>query len=137
VNYVRIGCAASAALVAYLAAGGLMFAALPALKREFARYPQVFRAQSGQLSHLPQGLCGMLLAMLALTVLYAKFWRGAGLLHGAAFGVLVGVFAFGAFVLHNYVNLNIGARLTAYSGLAYLIEWTVVGLVIGLIYRPA
>jgi hypothetical protein len=47
------------------------------------------------------------------------------------------VFSLGAFVVHNYVNLNIGATLTVYSGLAYLIEWTLVGIVIGLIYRPA
>jgi hypothetical protein len=136
VNYLRIGIAALAALVAYMATGALIFGALPALKREFARYPAVFRPQSGQMSHLPLGLVGMLIAMAALTVLYARFWR-AGVLQGAAFGILVGLFALGAFVLHNYVNLNIGARLTAYSAVAYLIEWTIAGIVIGSIYRPA
>jgi hypothetical protein len=34
------------------------------------------------------------------------------------------------------VNLNIGLALTAGQAIAYLIEWTIVGAVIGLIYRP-
>ena len=46
------------------------------------------------------------------------------------------MFAVCAFVLHNYVNLNIGLRLTVGQAAAYLVEWIVVGIVIGLIYRP-
>ena len=40
------------------------------------------------------------------------------------------------FVLHNYVNLNIGLTLTLQQAAAYFIEWTVVGLLIGVIYKP-
>jgi hypothetical protein len=40
-------------------------------------------------------------------------------------------------VIHNYVNLNIGAALTAQQSVAYSVEWVVTGIVIGLIYRPA
>jgi hypothetical protein len=39
-------------------------------------------------------------------------------------------------VIHNYVNLNIGLKLTLQQGIAYSVEWLVVGIVIGLIYRP-
>jgi hypothetical protein len=39
--------------------------------------------------------------------------------------------------VHNYVNLQIGIRLTVQQGIAYFLEWVIVGLVIGLIYRPA
>jgi hypothetical protein len=35
------------------------------------------------------------------------------------------------------VNLNIGMKLTLQQAVAYLVEWTVVGIVIGLIYKPA
>jgi len=35
------------------------------------------------------------------------------------------------------VNLNIGLKLTIEQGIAYFVEWTVVGIAIGLIYRPA
>jgi hypothetical protein len=61
---------------------------------------------------------------------------GSGAAEGARFGALIGLFAVGSFVLHNYVNLNIGLKLTLEQALAYFIQWTLVGLVIGLIYRP-
>ena len=50
--------------------------------------------------------------------------------------VLIGIFAVCAFVLHNYVNLNIGLTLTLQQAAAYFLEWTVVGILIGVIYRP-
>jgi hypothetical protein len=34
------------------------------------------------------------------------------------------------------MNLNIGLRLTIGQAVAYFIQWTIVGLVMGLIYRP-
>ena len=56
-------------------------------------------------------------------------------MEGARFGVLIGAFVFGAFVLHNYANLNIGLKLTLEQGAAYFVEWTLVGVAFGLIYR--
>ena len=38
-------------------------------------------------------------------------------------------------MVHNWVNLNIGGRLTLFQAIAYFFEWTVVGIVMGLIYR--
>jgi hypothetical protein len=38
--------------------------------------------------------------------------------------------------VHNYVNLNIGLKGTLQQGVAYFVEWVIVGLVIGMIYRP-
>jgi len=61
---------------------------------------------------------------------------GSGWLEGARFGALIGVFAIGSFVIHNYVNLNIGLKLTVEQSVTYFVEWVVVGIVIGLIYRP-
>jgi hypothetical protein len=40
-------------------------------------------------------------------------------------------------VLHNYVNLNIGLKLTLQQCALYFLEWLVVGIAIGLIYRPS
>jgi hypothetical protein len=83
-------------------------------------------------------MSAILLSILVLTVLYARLYRGGpGLAEGAAFGVLIGLFVIGSFVLHNYANLNVGLRLTTISALAYFVEWCVVGIVIGLIYKPA
>jgi len=36
---------------------------------------------------------------------------------------LIGLFAIGSFVLHNYVNLNIGLKITVASAIAYFVEW--------------
>jgi len=80
----------------------------------------------------------MFLSMLTLAVLYALVYQGgSGIVEGARFGALIGLFAIGSFVLHNYVNLNIGLKLTLQQSAAYFVEWLVVGIVIGLIYRPS
>jgi hypothetical protein len=92
-------------------------------------------------SVMPIGMAAMFVAILALAVLYAGMVHGgpglvSGLVQGLRFGSLVGVFAIGSFVVHNYVNLNIGGKLTLQQSVAYFVEWVVVGMVIGLIYRP-
>ena len=40
------------------------------------------------------------------------------------------------FVLHNYVNLNIGLKLALMQAVAYFVQWAIIGIVIGLIYKP-
>jgi hypothetical protein len=136
-NFVRIALATLGALVAYMMLGGLMFGLVPSLKVEFLKYPAVYRSQEGQMSYMPIGMAAMFVAMLALAAMYAIAYQGgSGLAEGARFGALIGVFAIGAFVVHNYVNLNIGLKLTLQQSAAYFFEWLVTGIVIGLIYRP-
>ena len=85
----------------------------------------------------PIGMAAMLLAMLALAALYAFAFRdGFSVAEGVRFGILVGVFAAGSFVLHNYVSLNIGLRLALLQAAAYFVQWLGSGIVIALIYRP-
>jgi hypothetical protein len=137
-NYIRIALAAVGGFVAYFVAGGLTFAVLPWLKTEFMKYPAVYRSQEGIKSVMPAGMAAMFVAILALAVIYALLYRGgSGLAEGARFGALIGIFAIGSFVVHNYVNLNIGLALTVQQAIAYFVEWVVVGIAIGLIYRPA
>jgi hypothetical protein len=137
-NFVRIALATLGAFVAYMVLGGLMFAVVPSLKVEFLKYPAVYRSQEGQMSHMPIGMAAMFVGMLALAAMYAIAYQGgSGLAEGARFGALIGLFAIGAFVVHNYVNLNIGLKLTLQQSAAYFFEWLVTGIVIGLIYRPA
>jgi len=133
----RLILAALAAFVAYMVLGGLMFGLVPSLRTEFLKYPAVYRSLEGQKSHMAIGMPGMLFSILALAVLYALAYKpGFGLRQGAIFGVLIGLYSIGSFVLHNYVNLNVGLKLTLQQSVAYFIEWVVVGMVIGLIYRP-
>jgi hypothetical protein len=135
-NYARIALAGLGAFVAYFALGTFAFT-LPWMKNEFMKYPAVYRSQEGIKSVMPAGMAAMFVAMLVLAVIYAMLYRGgSGLAEGTRFGALIGVFAICSFVIHNYVNLNIGLKLTVQQSVAYFLEWLAVGVVIGLIYRP-
>jgi len=137
-NYLRIALAGLGSFVAYFMLGGLIFAIVPSMKTEFQKYPAVFRTQEGQMHYMPLGMVAMLIAMMALAVIYALLYQGgSGVMEGARFGALIGIFAIGSFVIHNYVNLNVGAALIVQQSVAYFVEWIVAGIVIGLIYRPA
>jgi uncharacterized membrane protein YbhN (UPF0104 family) len=79
------------------------------------------------------------LAILVVAIIFATIMPhpgGSGITEGARFGVLIGLFVVCAFVLHNYVNLNIGLKLALGQAVAYFLQWTIVGIVIGLIYKP-
>ena len=136
-NWVRVVLAGLGGFVAFFVMGGLFFAVVPTLKNEFMKYPAVYRTQEGIKSVMPAGMAAMLVSILALAVLYAMIYRaGSGIAMGAQFGALIGIFAIGAFVVHNYVNLNIGVAITVQQSVAYFLEWVATGIVIGLIYRP-
>src|SRR6266481_530585 len=131
-NYSRIVLAALAATVAYFVFGALVFGMLPQLRNEFSKYPAVYRTQQDIKTVMPIGMAAIFLSVLVLAVVYALAYRGgSGIVEGIRFGVLIGTFAVGAFVLHNYVNLNIGVKLTVQQAVAYLFQWTLVGLVMG------
>jgi hypothetical protein len=136
-NFARISLAALAAFVAYFALGSVVFTR-PQMVEQFRKFPAVYRNQEDLKKVMTAGMAAMLLSMFVLTLLYAMLYRGgSGLLEGARFGALIGVFAVCAFVIHNHVNLNIGLGLTISQAVAYFVEWTVCGIVIGLIYRPS
>jgi hypothetical protein len=136
-NYSRLVLAAVGGFVAYFVLGGLSFALFPSLANEFRKYPAVYRPQDGMKKVMPVGMAAMFVAMLVLAVLYAMVYQGgSGIAEGARFGALIGVFSICTFVVHNYVNLNIGLKLTVEQAMAYFVEWLIAGIVIGLIYRP-
>jgi hypothetical protein len=140
-NFTRIALAAVSGFVAYFILGGLVFGLFPWLRNEFLKYPAIYRSQDAMKSVMPGGMAAMFVGIAMLAVLYAMLYRGRtglaeGARSGAIFGVLIGVFAICAFVVHNYVNLQIGLKLTAQQAVAYFVEWVVTCMVIGLIYRP-
>jgi hypothetical protein len=136
-NYPRIALAGLGATVAYFALGFLLFALLP-LADEIRQFAAVYRPEESMKRVAPVGMVAMLVSMMALAGLYALVVRdGPALAQGVRFGLLVGVFAAGSFVLHNYVSLNIGLRLALLQALAYFVQWVGSGVVIALIYRPA
>jgi hypothetical protein len=137
-NYTHLALAALGATVAYFGFGFALFAALPGMKREFMKYPNVYRSEKDMMKIMPFGMVAILAAIVVVAVLYARMYpAGGGIAAGAGLGALIGLFAFCTFVIHNYVNLNIGLTLTLYQGVAYFVQWVIVGTAIGLIYRPA
>jgi hypothetical protein len=136
INYVRVLLAGAGGFVAYFAFGFLVFGALPLLREEYAKYPAVYRNQDGIKSFMPIGIAAMFIAILVLAGLYAMSYQpGYGPVEGVRFGLLIGLFAVCSFVLHNHVNLNVGWALTLKQAIAYFVEWTIVGAVIGWIYE--
>ena len=133
-DFFRILLAAVLAFVAYFAVGGLFFVGLPALRREFEKYPAVYRTGDAINKVMPFGMVTMFIAMLVLAHLYVLCHiHGSPLVRGLTFGAMIGVFFDCVFVAHNYVNLNIGAKLSAQQAVAYFIEWLVVGITLGLV----
>ena len=138
VNYARIALASLGATIAYFAFGFVMFAALPAMKSEFMKYPNVFRSREDMMKVMPYSMVSILISIVVVAVLYAKIYpAGGGIASGAYLGALIGIFSVCIFVVHNYVNLNIGLALTLYQGITYFIEWLIVGTAISIIYKPS
>jgi hypothetical protein len=136
VNCAHIGLAFLGATVSYFVSGFILFAALPGMKTEFLRYPGVYRTEDGMRKLMPYNLIGILVSVAVVAVLFAKIYSaGGGIVSGVWLGALMGIFAVCTFVVHNYVFLNIGAKLAVYEGVAYFIQWVIVGAAVGVIYR--
>src|SRR5271167_414987 len=136
-NYSSLALAALGGTVASFAFGFLLFWLVPGLIDEAHKYPAVFRPKEEMMTVMPIGLGATFMAILIVAVVFAMIHPGgSGIAEGARFGVLIGIFVVCAFVLHNYVNLNIGLKLALMQTAAYFVQWTIIGIVIGLIYKP-
>ena len=136
-NYARLALAALGGTVASFAFGFLVFWLVPGLIKEGHKYPAVFRPKEEMKTVMPIGIFATFMAILVDAIIFAMIHPGgSGPTEGARFGVLIGIFVVCAFVLHNYVNLNIGLKLALGQAAAYFVQWTIVGIVIGLIYKP-
>ena len=134
-NLTRIALATLAAFVSYFIVGGIFFV-VPAMKTEFAKYPAVFRSGDALNSVMAVGMLGILLAIGAAAVIFARMHpAGAGIKAGITLGALLAVLQLGSFVLHNFMLLNVGWRLSMLQGIPSLAQWFVVGIVISLVYR--
>jgi hypothetical protein len=136
-NYASLGLAALGGTVASFVFGGLVFWLVPGLIKEAHKYPGVFRPKEEMNKVMAFGSIGTLVSVLVVAILFAMIHPGgSGIAEGARFGVLLGIFVVCGFVLHNYVNLNIGLKLAVGQAVTYFFQWTIVGIVIGLIYKP-
>jgi len=136
-NYTSLALASLGGTVASFTVGFLMFWLAPGLIKEAHKYPAVFRTGEEMKAVMPVGFAATFMANLVAAIIFAMIHHGgSGLTEGARFGVLIGLFVVCAFVLHNYVNLKIGLKLALGQAVAYFLQWTIIGIVIGLIYKP-
>jgi hypothetical protein len=133
-NYARLVMAAAAAFIFDAAYGFLVYGM--ALRDQFGRYPGVYR-QPEDTSHMPILFAGILVGMLTVAYIYAKGYEGGpGAAEGLRFGVALGVFVGGSIALVNWAVLNIGRTLAISMAAAGFVEWLLIGLIIGLVYKP-
>ena len=133
-TYGRLVAAALAATVVDAVYGFLVYGML--LSSEFGRYPGVYRPNDAPPVFLMTMFAGIFVAMLGAVVIYSKgIESNGGAAEGVRFGALLGVFLGVLFASISYGTLNIGRKLTAMMAVAGIVEWTLVGTVIGAVYR--
>jgi hypothetical protein len=134
-NYGRLAGAAVAAFVVDMIYGFVVYGML--LQGEFSRYPAIYRPPE-DMSYLPFLMLAILIGTFTATYIYAKGYEGgAGAVEGARFGACIGVFVGGYIGLVNYAVMNLGRRITLSVGVAGFVEWVLLGIVIGLVYKPS
>jgi hypothetical protein len=135
-NYGRIVGAAVFAWVVYFTYGFLVHGIL--IARDYVPYPEgVYRSGEAARSHMPIGLVGLLMAMVVFATIYAKGCetgsRGRG---RRAAGLVVWNFhgwgLRGGQLWDDYISGKLALELAGSA----LVEWTLVGIVVGLIYKP-
>jgi hypothetical protein len=134
-NYPRLAMAAVGATIIYFVFGFLSEGLL--IRKSFTPYTAVYRSADTVVGYFPLGIAGTLIATFVMAVVYAKGYEGrAGAAEGFRFGVLIGVFVVCAFVTANFVTLNIGRKLAIELAISAFVQWAILGIVIGLVYRP-
>lgn len=135
-NYSRLALATLGGTVASFAVGFLVMWLVPALFEEGHKYPAVFRPKEEMMKVMPIGMIATLISILAVAIIFAMTQQsGSGAAEGARLGVLIGILAI-CNVMHNYMNLNIGLKLALGQATAYFVQWTIVVIVMSLIYKP-
>ena len=104
---------------------------------ELAKYTSAFRSEAAINAHVPGMLAGELFAIFVLAGIYSR-GRGCdrGIVEGLRFGLLLGLFLAGFVSVHLYGALNIGGRLALLGSASLVAQVTLIGAVIGALYRP-
>ena len=135
-NYKRTAIAVVAGMVVYVVYGFLVQGLL--IFNAFGPYQAVYRPAAESARYMPLGFGGVLIGIMVLVTVYAKGYEGGnGLLEGARFGMLVGVFMACACEAVNFAILNIGVKLGFYLVVSAFVQWTLVGIAIGITSKPS
>jgi hypothetical protein len=135
VNYGRAAVAALVATLIYYMCGffteGWLF------RGDFAPYTAVYRSSDTVMRYMPLGIVFSFVGTFVVAMVYARLSGESNrVIEGLRLGALIGVFVACAFAGTNYVVLNIGGKLAIEEAAGSFVQWTLVGIVIGLLYRP-
>ena len=134
-NFPRVALAAAAAWVLYLGMGFLVHGVL--LKDTYMHYVGVMRPEAQANAILPMAFGGALVGFFAFAYAYAKGYEGGnGVQEGLRFGVLVGIMLCGFGSVWDYMMWPISASLLAAWLIDFVVEFSMYGMVVGLIYKP-
>lgn len=132
-NYPRVALAAVVAWVASVAVGYFVNSYL--LMDLYAAHEAVFRPQAEV--NVLLGFGAQLLGFFVFAYMYAKGYEGtSGLQEGLRFGVLVGLLILGFASAWNYAVLRVSDALGMAWMIDGLVEMSLYGIIVGLVYRP-
>lgn len=138
-NYPRLAIAAVIGTVVYFAWGYLIEGWL--IRDHFLPSQAVYRDISAMQKYMPLGLLSSLLAIFVMAVIFAMVSAAPGTVSGvtlgAFFGLLFGIFAACIHPISNFVTMNIDMRLGLETTASCLVQWTLVGVTIALLYNPS
>src|SRR5262245_15808775 len=133
-NYTRLVLAAVAATIFDAVYGFVVYG--QALAGVFSRYPSVYRP-ADDMSHMPVLLAAIFVGALAAAFIYAKGYEGGSpIAEGARFGVAIGILAGVYFGGVSWAVLKVGRDLGPLLIAAGVVEWFLIGLIIGAVYKP-
>jgi hypothetical protein len=134
-NYGRLVIAAIVATVVDAVYGVVVWGMV--LNGEFGRYPEIYRP-AGDMSGFALMFAGILTAMLVVSWIYAKGYEGGSpLMEGLKFGVVLALLMAAYISSTHYGTMRIGKQMALTYAAGQFGEFLLVGLAIGLVYRPA
>lgn len=136
-NFVRVGLAALAAWIVYLALGFLIHAVMLADLWASLQRDGVARSSLNANAIMPLGFALALPGALAFAYGYAKGYEGGpGLQEGLRYGVLVGLMLVAFGLTWNYVTFPLPLQYLTSTAAATVIQFAAIGMVVGAVYRP-
>jgi hypothetical protein len=134
-NLARVAIAAVVTWVVYLGVSFVVHTML--LVDIYARHRAVMRPEEQANAILPVGFVFALVGFFAFAYAYAKGYEGgSGLQEGLRFGVLVGILICCFAIIWEYMVWPMSGTLLIAWMLDNIIEFTIYGMLVGLIYKP-
>jgi hypothetical protein len=134
-NLPRVAIAAVVAWVVYLFVSYFVHAVL--LADVYLRHRAAMRPEEQANAILPVGFLFALVGFLAFAYSYAKGYEGgSGLQEGLRFGVIVGILLCAFAKIWEYMVWPVPGTLLAVWMLDLIVEFTLYGMIVGLVYRP-